>query len=386
MGPVDSDDVRHGPGEAPSPTASVGGTLTEHAFIRRTLIAVSIVAVFVVGFLLLAYAPSAVLLTFAAIWFGCVLHFAALTVARWTGLTERWSLTIVVVLFVVLCVGFFALLGWQLVGRIDELTRNLSEAVDTVVKRVEGQFPQLWSKLRRTPPQEAAQVVLGGQTTPTVAGLLATPFGLVINVLYIFFTGLYLAVNPRMYRNGLVALMPVRVRRKFRHVCDEAAETLWKWTLVRLVSMVLIGVLAWIGLTLLGIPMAATLATVTALFEFIPNIGPILALAPPMLLSISQGPYAPLYVLLLYAGIQFVESYLITPILHQREDNLPAAIIIAVQLLFGLLFGLLGVAFAMPITLVAMLFIQRFYVERGLEDTDEERKLGTHSDSESSSH
>jgi predicted PurR-regulated permease PerM len=151
--------------------------------------------------------------------------------------------------------------------------------------------------------------------------------------------------------------------------------------------MGIIGLLVWLGLTVLGIPMAATLAALATLFEFIPNIGPILALGPPTLLAMSKGAYMPLYVILLFTGIQFIETYLVTPLIHQREDNLPAAIVIAVQLLFGILFGLLGVAFAMPIALVAMLFIQRFYIERALENTDEERELGTHDDSaESEAH
>ncbi|MBA3312252.1 MAG: AI-2E family transporter [Planctomycetota bacterium] len=352
----------------------------EPLFIRKTLIVASIVSAFVVAFLLLAYAPDALILTFAAVWFGCVLHFAAKTLSRWTRLPERWSLTVVVSILILLTVGFFALLGWQLAGRIDELATNLQESVQSLLKNVEKQFPQVKGLIRRTPPEKAAQVVLGGQTGSTVSGLLATPVGFAINVLYIFFTGLYLAASHRMYLNGLVALVPVHRRAKVRHVCDEAGEALWGWTLARIASMVLVGVLSWIGLALLGIPMAAVLAVLTALLVFIPNIGPVLSLLPPMLLAMSQGAYAPLYVVALYTGIQLVESYLITPIIHQHEDNLAAALVIAVQLLFGILFGLLGVAFAMPIALVAMLFVQRFYVERGLEGTNVERELGKHSE------
>jgi predicted PurR-regulated permease PerM len=362
-----------------APGHSSRGIISEHVFIRRMVIATSIVALFIILFLLLAYAPDALILTFGAVWFGCLLHFAALTTTRWTGLSQRWSLTVVVALLVLLMLGFFLLLGWQLAGRIDELASNLSEAADAALEQLEAAFPQVQTLLKRTSPAKAAQVVFGGKSTSAVTGLLATPFGFVIDVLYIFFTGLYLAASPQMYRDGFVALVPVQHRKKFRHVCNEAGEALWKWTLARVASMAIIGCLAWIGLALLGIPMSATLAVLTALFEFIPNIGPILSLIPPMLLSMSKGPYLPLYVILLYTGIQFVESYLVTPIIHQREDNLPAALVIAVQLLFGILFGLLGVAFAMPITLVAMLFIQRFYIERGLEDTDEEREIGTHS-------
>lgn len=351
---------------------------TESTFIRKTLIAVSIVAAFVVVFLLLAYAPDALILTFAAVWFGCVMHFAAKSLSYWTRIPERWALSIVVLLLILFFLGFFALLGWQLAGRIQELATNLQEAFQNLKTTVEEQFPQATTLLSKTPPEKAAQVVLGGQGGSPVSTLLATPFGFVVNVFYIFFTGLYLASSPRMYRDGVIALMPVDHRGKIQHVFNEAGEALWKWTLARLASMTFVGVLSGIGLALLGVPMAAMLGVLTALLVFIPNIGPILALAPPLLLSISEGGFMPLYVIALYAGIELVESYVITPLIHEHEDNLPAAIVIAAQLLFAILFGLIGVVFAMPIALVAMLFVQRFYVERGLEGTDQERELGKH--------
>ena len=347
----------------------------EPVIVRRILIGAAIVALFAAAFLLIAYAPSAVILSFAAVWFGSVLHHAAGGLSRWTGLPDKWSIGIVIAIVVAAAIGFVTLLGVQIAAQINQLMANLTEAVDQLWKQLE-QYPQLQRYLApAASPEQAAQVVTG-KSGSTVATLLTTPFGLIVNVLFIFFTGAYLGTAPRMYRDGFVALFPVHRRPKLRRVCDEAGEALWHWTLARLASMTLVGVLAGIGLALLGVPMAVTLGVTTALFVFVPNVGPVLATIPPLLLSFSQGGWTPLYVLALYIGIEALESWIITPIIHEKEDALPAAIVLAVQLLFGILFGLLGVTFAMPIALVAMVFIQRLYVERGLEGTDEERPIG----------
>ncbi|MGC1276516.1 MAG: AI-2E family transporter [Planctomycetaceae bacterium] len=362
---------------SPNPPSAGGDTpqASFGTFVHKATVAVAIVSAFTAAFLLLAFAPSAVILTFAAVWFACVLYHAAAALARWTRLPEPWAMGLVLTVIVATAIGFIALLGLQIAMQLNDFVENLNDAATQLRRQLED-FPQLQRYLERSRSPEQVVQVVGGKSGSSVAALLMTPFGLLVNTLFIFFTGVYLAFSAAMYRDGFVALFPVRQRRKVRRVCSESGTALWRWTLVRLFSMTLIGLAAGVGLWLLGVPMAATLGVTTALFQFVPNVGPVLAAIPPLLLSIGTGTWTPLYVLLLYIGIELVESYLITPILHQKEDALPAAITIVVQLLFGLLFGLLGVTFAMPIALVAMIFIQRFYVERGLEGTDEERPIG----------
>src|SRR5690606_12154026 len=91
---------------------------------------------------------------------------------------------------------------------------------------------------------ERAVQAVSGRASSTVATLLTTPFGFVVNVLFIFFTAAYLATAAHMYRDGFVALFPVHRRDKVRRVCNEAGESLWHWTLARLASMAIVGTMA----------------------------------------------------------------------------------------------------------------------------------------------
>lgn len=347
------------------------------SFVRKVTVAAAIASAFFAGFLLLIFAPDAVILVFAAIWFGSVMYHAGALLSRWTGLPRQWGIGAVLALVVIAAISFVALLGWQVASRVDELAKNLGEAFGQLKEHL-SEYPQIQQLIERPPSAEKAmQAVSGGSSNQSMITMLMTPFGFAVNVLFIFFTGAYLALAAKMYRNGFVALFPVKRRPKIERTCSEAGEALWHWTLARLASMTLVGVLSGVGLAFLGIPMAATLGVATALFVFVPNIGPVLATIPPLLLAFGEGGWTPLYVLALYIGIELVESWLITPIIHQKEDALPAAITIAVQLLFGILFGLLGVTFAMPIALIAMIFVQRLYVERGLEGTTVEKPIGS---------
>src|SRR5690606_31122882 len=117
---------------------------------------------------------------------------------------------------------------------------------------------------------------------------------------------------------------------------DRLADTLWWWTIGRLASMSIIGVFTTIGLWMLNIPLPIPLGVVAAILTFVPNIGPVVAVIPPVLLAFTQGPLTALYVVIFYIVLQLLESYLITPLIQQREVHLPPVITISAQLVFWL--------------------------------------------------
>jgi predicted PurR-regulated permease PerM len=86
-----------------------------------------------------------------------------------------------------------------------------------------------------------------------------------------------------------------------------------------------------------------------------------------VLIALSDGATQAMYVALLYLGIQFVEGYVLTPLIEQRSVRLPPALTISAQVLLGVLIGPLGIVFATPLTAVLVVVIKRLYVEDTLE-------------------
>src|SRR5690606_44568 len=122
----------------------------------------------------------------------------------------------------------------------------------------------------------------------------------------------------------------------------------------QLISMTVVGVLTGAGLWLLGLPLAFILGALAALLAFIPNIGPVLAAVPAVLLALADGPTTVLWVIGIYVGVQAVESYLITPVVQQESVSLPPALTISFQLLMGVLYGILGLALATPLAALGL--------------------------------
>jgi len=200
-----------------------------------------------------------------------------------------------------------------------------------------------------------------------MVGGFSTTLGAIANFFIIIVTGIFLASSPGIYTKGFVRLFPINFRSRLREVMDKTQNSLSRWMMAKLISMLVVGVFTAIGLVALGMPMPYALALIAALFSFIPNIGPYLALAPAVLIALMQDGNMFLYVLILYFGIQIVESYLITPMIEKKMVQLPPALTLFWMVLLGLLTGILGLIMATPILAALMVIIKELYVKDYLE-------------------
>lgn len=185
---------------------------------------------------------------------------------------------------------------------------------------------------------------------------------MVMNFIIVFFIGLYLAIDPGRYRTGLIQLAPIDRRERTEQVLNQLGDTLQWWLIGRMVAMVVIGLLTAVGLWLIGVPLALMLGLLAGILNFIPYLGPILSIVPPLLMVVTEGPTMILYVVFLYVAIQAIESYLLTPIIEQKTVSLPPALALSTQVLMGVLFGGLGVIFASPITAVGLKLVKMLYI------------------------
>ncbi|GAB6841389.1 putative PurR-regulated permease PerM [Methylorubrum rhodinum] len=200
--------------------------------------------------------------------------------------------------------------------------------------------------------------VLGPAAT-VVFGL----FNALGNVLVIAFLGIAVAADPGSYRNGALRLVPARHRDKGARVLDGSGETLRHWLFGQLLTMAAIFLLTWGGLEFLGIGGALILGLQAGLLAFVPTIGPMIAGAIIILSSLASGLNGALGAAGVYLAVQAAESYGLTPFIQRRALDLPAATIFAGQLLLGVLFGLWGVALALPLVAIIKVLLEELYIE-----------------------
>ena len=194
--------------------------------------------------------------------------------------------------------------------------------------------------------------------------LLSTMVGALSAILIVMFAAVYMTIDPRQYRDGLVRLAPPEHRPLLSETLNDVAGTMRRWLIATLISMGIIAAMTTTGLLLLGIPAALALGLMAGLLQFVPTVGPIVSAIPAAVVALVVSPLHAVWVILLYLGTQQVESNMITPIIMRRAINLPPALTLLTQALMTVLFGFLGLLLAVPIVAIAMVLVRRLYVER----------------------
>ncbi|KAA9340543.1 AI-2E family transporter [Adhaeribacter soli] len=339
------------------PPNSISSKAAITAFVSLLLIAL---------FLLFWYTANFFLLVFGGILFSILLSSLAYFLYRKTKIQYPISLLLVLVLLVVILGGIILLAAPTVSQQAEELSRTLPQAFqnlkDSLAKTNLGQ--KILAGLPREPVQllSSNKDILGQLT-----GVVSSTLGVLANFLIIIITGIYLASDPGSYKKGVVKLFAPTYRPRIGQVLDQSYDTLSNWLLSRFISMLVVGVATAIGLTLLGIPLPFVLAIIAAFLNFIPNLGPYLALIPALPLAYLEGPDKALYVFLLYTGIQTIEGYILTPMLDKKLVSMPPALLLFEQVLLGILVGISGILLASPLIAVLLVIVKELYIKDYLE-------------------
>lgn len=310
-------------------------------------------------------AADVLLLLFGGVLLAVLLRGLADLLSAHSPVPARASLAIVLLaLFAIFGAGTWFLAG-EIANQLDQLGSQLMQLWERTEARLRSMTwgRQLLALQGQVQSGNAADTSLLARVTQA----FSTTLGLIASFAIVLVTGIYIAANPGWYQRGLVRLVAPSQRPRARELLSECGRTLRLWLFGRVVGMLVVGVMSTVGLWLLDVPFALGLGAIAAMFDFVPNIGPIVAAVPAVLVALGSGPTDAAYVAALYLGIQAVEGYLLTPQIEKRSVNLPPAFTIAAQVLMGVLLGGLGVVLATPLAAVVVVLVKRLYVEDKLE-------------------
>ena len=320
----------------------------------------------VLGIFIVWRTSSSLLVIFAGILLASFIDSCALALGRIVPVGRVWRLSLVIVVMA----------GLMVIGAVSG-ARKLPEQAALLIRVMDTQLDVLQQNLlafgvdlfgpeggrdfsRWFPDHDKlfghAQSAVG-----TTASVLA-------NTLVVLFLGLLFSFHPSAYRDGVVLLVRPSSRQRVAGVLDEMGDVLRSWLVGQLIRIVLMGVCVWLALYLLGIPGAFLLGAQAGASNFVPYLGPILAGIPIGLVAMPLGLSKMIWAVGIYTAIQSIEGYVIGPLIQRRTAQLSPAWTLIAIVLFGSLFGVLGIALAVPLFAVGRVAVLRFYVEDWLGD------------------
>jgi predicted PurR-regulated permease PerM len=209
-------------------------------------------------------------------------------------------------------------------------------------------------------PGAAAIASSGGAIVSQTLKLIFGAVSAVGNFFIVLFLGLAFAAQPGVYRKGLLYMAPARHRARATVIVDRISETLERWLIAQIITMAVVFLITWIGLAVIGIQSSFILGIQAGLLTFIPTVGALVAGLIVVVASLASGWIAAVSAFVLFLGIHALESYILTPILQRQALEIPPATLFAFQILLGVVFGIWGLALALPLMAVVKVVIDHF--------------------------
>jgi predicted PurR-regulated permease PerM len=287
-------------------------------------------------------------------------------------------------LIMLLFSGCVAGLGLWLAPTIRAQSVELRQKLPVAVERVQGWIDQKQSGLENllVEPVPAADSVsaaarLRGSTGAVrtriehESGRVSRFFFPVLHstvvvfggLLFVIFLAIYFAIEPELYRRGILALFPPASQPRVAVVLDRVATMLRKWLVTQLIVMAVMGAASTAALLALQVKAAVALGVLAGALSFIPTVGGVVGAAPAVAMGFLDSPQKALVVAIIYLLIHFAGSHVLVPVLMKGGIDLPPALTLIAQAMLTALFGFLGLMVAVPLLATVLVIVRSTYVE-----------------------
>ncbi len=329
----------------------------------------------VVGLVILAvYISQSLLVIFGALVFASMVDGGARLLGRVLPIGRSWRIVIVLLSGTAFLVWLSFFAGSQISQEAAEFPSIVQEQAQQVFSWMREQGFQIDINTVQNMINQAASGF--GTVTRALGGLLG---GLTTLVL-ILIIGIYLVIEPRLYERGVAWMLPKARRADFFHTANRMGFAMRRLMFGRLVGMVFEGAFTYVSLVAYGvvtgdpIPMAALLAILTGLLAFVPNIGAVISGALMVLVGFSGGAEMGIYTIAVYFAVQNIDGYIVIPMIARKTVDLAPALVLAMQLIMGILFGILGLFLADPLLAMIKVALEERAKAKDAEDAGAQRE------------
>jgi len=272
-----------------------------------------------------------------------------------------WRLAIVVLAAMAFILGTFYLTGVQIAAQFGQLQETLIAQANRLSDWASG----LGILPGRADIQGLLKEALG--SVGKLTSFVGTAIGALTSLFMVLVIGLFVAMEPRLYERGLQWMIPSDMRGEFAITLERMATTLRRLLAGRLAGMAFEGVLVFVILSLLGVPMALVLGMIAAILAFVPNVGAFITGVLMTAVGFSAGVHTGFAALVTYFVVQTIDGYVVIPMVAKRTVDLPPALTLSAQILAGTLFGVVGLALADPMTAMIKVALERSSEREGEE-------------------
>ncbi len=224
-------------------------------------------------------------------------------------------------------------------------------------------------------------LLTGGAGKSAATNVASTAFGLVFSVgqnivflLSILVMAFFLTVRRTFTADFVGVLAPPDYRQRAASILSQMGERMGHWAIGQIIIVIYYAVAFSVGLTLLHVPYAFSIAVITGLLEIIPFVGGFIGLLLAILVAATVSPITIVWVIIMYLIITNVEAHILVPLVYGRAVHLHPFLVVAALLFGAEAFGLLGALIAVPLAAALQVGVENLYIKDVVEAAEQRQQ------------
>ena len=254
-----------------------------------------------------------------------------------------------VVFLLSLIVPFIAVELGQLTQALPDFIYGLSGALEKAQQTTSSRYFDFFGEIQNTLDSFSQFLVAYSQSA---FGLIINIFGGILSFVAIIIISFYLSVMRRGIMGFISSVMPEKYESYVIGLWKRVEFKVGRWLQGQLLLALSVGLMVFVGLSLLNVKYALLLGIVAMVLEIVPIVGPVISAIPGLVLAFSQSPTLGIWVLVFYVAVQQIESHVLTPLILGKTLGLNPVVVILALLIGGKIAGIIGILIAVPVAVV----------------------------------
>ena len=329
------------------------------------------------GFWLLYRFYMVVLILFVAIILGTVIR----PIVNWLykhGLPRAAGVILVYVFLLAFLIGFILLLFPLVFDQGSTIIKTIPDQYQNLRNLMINSPNQMIRSLNQYLPLELPGFITTSQTdtqllasAEVALGYISTASKVIFFAIVIFLLAFYWTLEGPRTIQSLILMLPKVHRQNISELIGLMESKIGYFIAGQGVLCLVIGVLAFIAYSIIGLPNALVLALVAGILEAVPLVGPTLGAIPAGVIALSISPVKLIWVVAATIIIQTLENNLLVPRIMRRAVGVNPFVSLLAIFAFSSLFGVAGALIAIPIAAIIQILLDRFVFEPAVADPDD---------------
>lgn len=250
-----------------------------------------------------------------------------------------------------LVVPFISLELGQLTQALPNFISNLSGALEKAQQTTTTHYFDFFSEIQNLLDSFSQFLQM---SAGSALNLIINIFGGILSFAAVIVISFYLSVMKQGVAGFIRSVLPAKYEDYVISLWKRTEHKVGRWLQGQILLALSVGLIVFVGLSLLNVKYALLLGIVAMLLEIVPIVGPVVSAIPGVILAFAQSPTLGLWVLVFYIAVQQLEGHVLTPLILGKTIGLNPVTVIIALLIGGTLAGLLGILLSVPVAVVVV--------------------------------